>query len=63
MLENGREITADLVEHERFISERCFARCAASTFETNDDIKKPIRRRFVTMPCPHPRCDQRLDCH
>ncbi|KIW63052.1 hypothetical protein PV04_09930 [Phialophora macrospora] len=62
MLENGREITSDLVEYEKFMSERCVARCLPGTFET-DDIKKPIKRRFVTMPCPHRHCDQQLDCH
>jgi len=35
----GAQITSDLLEREKFMSEKCFARCSLDTFETND-IKK-----------------------
>ena len=61
LFQMGKEIAPDLLEHEKFMNETCFARCSLDTFETNN-IKKPIKRRFVTMPCPSPLCNQQLDC-
>ncbi|KAF2669828.1 hypothetical protein BT63DRAFT_222869 [Microthyrium microscopicum] len=53
----GYEVTANLLEHEVFMSQRSFAGCSLETFESKD-IKKPIKRRFVTIPCPHPGCNK-----
>jgi predicted GTPase len=57
----GLEITDDFLSHERFMSEKCFARCSPSTFETTD-IKRPIQRRFATIPCPGPKCNSQKSC-
>ncbi|KIW22854.1 uncharacterized protein PV07_11107 [Cladophialophora immunda] len=58
----GEEVTQDLLEYERLMSEKCFARCPPDTIEAKD-IKKPIKRRFVTMPCPSSQCSEHTDCH
>ena len=60
--QKGEQIAHDLLEHEKFMKEKCFARCPPSTFETKD-IKKPMKRRFVTMPCPSSQCNEQMDCH
>lgn len=60
--ENGEKITQDLLKHESSMKEKCFARCSSNSLET-DDITRPIKRRFVTMPCPSTQCNDQLDCH
>ena len=58
----GKKVTPDLLELEQFMSEQCFAKCAPRTFDKND-VQKPVKRRFVTIPCPFPICNQQTDCN
>lgn len=39
-LEMGKQITDNLLDHKKFVKERCFARCPVTSFETTD-ITKP----------------------
>ncbi|KAE9972894.1 hypothetical protein EG328_004702 [Venturia inaequalis] len=53
-----KEIIDDLLDHEKFMAEKCFAQCPGNSFETRD-IKKPIKRRYVKIPCPASQCDKK----
>ncbi|KAL2076230.1 hypothetical protein VTL71DRAFT_1173 [Oculimacula yallundae] len=59
--EDGKEVTADLVESQDFLAGKCFARYSKVGLET-EDVLKPVRRRFVKIPCPGRNCDQNEVC-
>ncbi|KAH7333253.1 hypothetical protein BKA65DRAFT_41978 [Rhexocercosporidium sp. MPI-PUGE-AT-0058] len=59
--ENGREVASDLVESQDFLAGKCFARYSRAGLET-EDVLKPVRRRFVKIPCPGRSCDQNEIC-
>jgi len=54
--QNGFEVTADLLDRRKFLAGKCFAQWKDHSLETQD-VHKPVRRRFVKIPCPGPRCD------
>ncbi|KAM7197133.1 hypothetical protein V8F33_005792 [Rhypophila sp. PSN 637] len=57
---NGLEVTHDLLEHRKYLADKCFARCNDSQLETQN-VQKPVRRRFIKIPCPGPRCQGTSD--
>lgn len=61
MYRNGQEITHDVLERDKFLADKCFALCPEETLE-RQDIKPPLSRRFVKIPCPGPGCDQGVAC-
>jgi len=54
--QNGIEVTADLLDRRKYLADKCFARCKDNSLEVHN-VQKPVRRRFVKIPCPGPRCD------
>ncbi|KAK4448723.1 p-loop containing nucleoside triphosphate hydrolase [Podospora aff. communis PSN243] len=56
--QGGNEVTADLLDRRRVLVDKCFAQCPEQSLETRD-IQKPVKRRFVKIPCPGPMCDAR----
>ena len=59
---NKEEICGDLYEQQQFTAAHCFARHNHQKLETGDDIQKPIKRRFVKIPCPGRNCDPSQIC-
>lgn len=59
--EKGKEVSDDLFEQQSWSEKQCFVRYAANTLET-EHIQRPLKRRFVIMPCPSPNCDQQIVC-
>ncbi|KAI0910960.1 hypothetical protein F4823DRAFT_340271 [Ustulina deusta] len=59
--ENGVEVSEDVLEERRWMAESCFARYNRSTLETHD-IQRPLKRRFIVIPCPSPHCDREHAC-
>jgi hypothetical protein len=59
--ENGQEVVVDLVEHNKFLAGKCFARYREGSIDT-DKQQKPVKRRFVRIPCPGRCCDQKKVC-
>ncbi|EPE05478.1 aaa atpase domain containing protein [Ophiostoma piceae UAMH 11346] len=60
--QQGVIVTQDLYEQRQFIAGQCIARCNAGALETDQDIKKPIQRRMVKIPCPGPDCSNLEVC-
>ncbi|KAJ8130220.1 hypothetical protein O1611_g3412 [Lasiodiplodia mahajangana] len=54
--ENGTEVSENILDRRRWMAESCLARYDISTLETHD-IQRPIKRRFIVIPCPNPHCD------
>jgi GTPase SAR1 family protein len=54
--QNGAKVTADLLERRRYLADKCFAQCDDHAFEAHD-VQKPVKRRFIKIPCPGPRCN------
>lgn len=59
---NEEEVCGDLYEQQQFAAAHCFARHDPQKLETGDDIQKPIKRRFVKIPCPGHNCDRNQVC-
>ncbi|KAJ9656414.1 hypothetical protein H2198_004992 [Neophaeococcomyces mojaviensis] len=59
---NEEEICGDLYEQQQFAAAHCFAQYNPQKLETGGDIQKPIKRRFVKIPCPGHSCDQYQIC-
>ncbi|KAI0425683.1 hypothetical protein F5Y09DRAFT_334771 [Xylaria sp. FL1042] len=55
--EKGVEVSEDVLERRRWMAESCFARYNNSTLETHD-IQRPLKRRFIVIPCPSRSCDR-----
>lgn len=53
--QEGREVIEDYLEHRLFMADKCFAEYNETTLET-EDIKPPIQRRHITIPCPGIKC-------
>jgi GTPase SAR1 family protein len=53
--QNLKEITGDLFEQQKYLSDKSFARCPDRTVD-REDVKKPLKRRFVKIACPGPNC-------
>jgi hypothetical protein len=47
--------TEDLLDTRQYLADKSFAQCDDRTLETQD-LHKPVKRRFVKIPCPGPRC-------
>jgi len=52
----GKEVAGDMLEQRQFLAEKCFARYARGSLDT-DNVQKPLKRRFVKMACPGRHCD------
>lgn len=59
--QRGAEVTADVLEKRKFLADKCFAQSTNCSLETQD-VHKPVKRRFVRIPCPGPRCDASTPC-
>lgn len=59
--QNDQEVSKDMMEHRRFLAGKCFARYNKNYLEAND-IKKPLKRRFVKIACPNNDCDLYKAC-
>ncbi|CAG8959796.1 hypothetical protein HYFRA_00001704 [Hymenoscyphus fraxineus] len=53
--QGGQEVNGDLLEHRHFIADKCFATCNEQTVQSKN-IRKPIQRRHVAVPCPGVNC-------
>jgi GTPase SAR1 family protein len=53
--QDGIEAVPDLLSYCTYMADKCFAECDESTMET-EDIRPPIQRRHVTIPCPGTTC-------
>lgn len=53
--EGSTIIVHDLQEEQQYLAGHCFARRYANTLET-DNVPKPLKRRFVNIPCPGQNC-------
>ncbi len=49
-------LVADLLDEEKFLSDKSLAQCDARYFE-RDGAPKPLKRRAVKIPCPTPACE------
>ncbi|KAK0641353.1 hypothetical protein B0T16DRAFT_419696 [Cercophora newfieldiana] len=58
---NGRVISDDLLEHRRTLATNCVMRCPDEAIVPLT-TGKPLDRRQVKIPCPHPSCDPTLQC-
>lgn len=54
-IQNGEEISEDVLEDRKFMADKCFASCPEQTVEI-ENIQPPIQRRHVTIPCPGKKC-------
>lgn len=52
----NEECRADMLEYRQFLSTKCFARCSDGALDTSK-CQRPVKRRFVKIPCPSPGCD------
>ncbi|KAH6678225.1 hypothetical protein B0J14DRAFT_582210 [Halenospora varia] len=59
--QNGQAMSNDLLEQRQFLRDKCFARYSAHGLET-EDIQKPLKRRFVKIPCPGRNCSREGIC-
>ncbi|KAI0436713.1 hypothetical protein F4803DRAFT_566623 [Xylaria telfairii] len=57
IFENGVQVSEYVLQHHRWMAESCFARYNISTLETHD-IQRPVKRRFIVIPCPTPDCSR-----
>jgi len=53
--QNGTEVSEDIHAQEQFIAGKCLVRYAEGSLE-EQDIQKPVLRRFVKIPCPGRKC-------
>ncbi|TFA98453.1 hypothetical protein CCMA1212_009627 [Trichoderma ghanense] len=52
----NEECRADMLDYRQFLSMKCFARCSDGALDTTK-CQRPVKRRFVKIPCPSPGCD------
>ncbi|MCJ1360029.1 MAG: hypothetical protein MMC33_010032 [Icmadophila ericetorum] len=55
-LQDGEEVSNDMLEQRQFLAGKCFARYSSQSLETRN-VQKPVKRRFVKIPCPGSHCD------
>ncbi|PNP52300.1 hypothetical protein THARTR1_07080 [Trichoderma harzianum] len=46
----------DVLVHRQFLSSMCFAQCSGGHLDKSN-FQRPVKRRFVKIPCPSPGCD------
>lgn len=61
MYRNGQEVTQNVLERHKFLAAKCFASYPEERLE-RQDVKPPLGRRFVKIPCPGSACDHSLAC-
>ncbi|KAM7202953.1 P-loop containing nucleoside triphosphate hydrolase [Naviculisporaceae sp. PSN 640] len=54
------QVTDNLLARRQYLADKCFARCNDTQLETQN-VQKPVRRRFIKIPCPGPRCQGTSD--
>ncbi len=54
--QSGEEVTDDMLEKHKFLADKCLAQAPERSLET-ENIHKPVKRRYVKIPCPGPQCD------
>lgn len=59
--QGGKEAVGDLLEQRHFLAEKCFSRYNEGRMETGFR-EKPVKRRFVKIPCPGRSCDPNRVC-
>jgi len=52
---NGAQVTDDFRERWEFMADKCLIRYKPDTLEKGN-VQKPIKRRFVRIPCPGMQC-------
>ncbi|EFX02788.1 aaa ATPase domain containing protein [Grosmannia clavigera kw1407] len=57
------KVTQDLLEQRLFEASQSFARWTPGALESDDDIRKPVQRRMVKIPCPRTGCSNFTLCH
>ncbi|KAM5350227.1 hypothetical protein ACJ41O_006732 [Fusarium nematophilum] len=57
----GQEVISDLLDHHQFMAGKCFARYDQGSIDTTAQ-PKPVKRRFVKIPCPGSGCDPSRKC-
>ncbi|KAN0070519.1 hypothetical protein V8E54_011388 [Elaphomyces granulatus] len=60
--QNDQEVSKDLLEHRRFLANKCFVRCVNKSYLEADNVKKPLKRRFVKIACPNDDCHSDKEC-
>ena len=59
---SGQEVLVqDMFRQREFLADKCLAGYDAKNLET-EDVQKPIKRRFIKIPCPGLRCDKSAVC-
>ncbi|KAI0850382.1 hypothetical protein F5Y00DRAFT_268504 [Daldinia vernicosa] len=59
--EKGDLVSGDVLEEQTWLVKQCFVQYATNTLEDRD-IKRPLKRRLVTMPCPSQSCSRSRIC-
>lgn len=58
---NSRVLVDDVLEHRKVLASNCIMRYDEDAIDISD-TNKPVQRRPVKVPCPHPSCDKTLAC-
>jgi GTP-binding protein EngB required for normal cell division len=59
--QNGEESISDLLDHQKFMAEKSLAQYQTNALDTSLN-NKPVKRRFVKIPCPCGKCDPTRIC-
>ncbi|KAK0658513.1 hypothetical protein QBC41DRAFT_351365 [Cercophora samala] len=59
--QSGKEVSSDLLATRQYMAQKCFARFTETARE-DTSMPRPVKRRFVKMPCPSPRCSPSKCC-
>lgn len=59
--QNGQELSGDVLELKKFLPDNCFVRYNEEGLEK--DVQKPVKRRFVKIPCPGRNCSSQEVCN
>ncbi|KAH8898919.1 hypothetical protein GQ53DRAFT_878208 [Thozetella sp. PMI_491] len=58
---DGQFVVHDVVAQKQFLSQKCIARYHKDSLET-ENVERPLKRRFVKIPCPSPDCSGDKGC-
>lgn len=59
--ERGKRVTDDLLDDRQYLADKCLARYADGSLDTNN-VQKPLKRRFVKIACPGTNCSPNEVC-
>lgn len=59
--QKGQEVSGDLLELTEFLVDHCLVRYKKGSLEK--DVQKPVKRRFVKIPCPGRNCSSQELCN